>query len=98
MSDFDISLGMNWLTIHRAPVVFIPVVSSLRDVTLVGSGKLTNVKRQVASLKSKVDGLEQKIDTLKNDLIDTKSQRDADLEDLSSCPLSPPVYKRMVII
>nr|GEY20760.1 hypothetical protein [Tanacetum cinerariifolium] len=58
--------------------------------------KLTNVKRQVASLKSKVEGLEQKIDTLKNDLNDTKSQRDADLENLSSCPLSPPVYKWIV--
>nr|GFA71091.1 hypothetical protein [Tanacetum cinerariifolium] len=68
---------------------------SVQDVTLLVSGKLTNVKRHVASLKSKVEGLEQKIDTLKNDLNDTKSQRDADLENLSSFPLYPPVYKRM---
>ncbi|GJR23886.1 hypothetical protein Tco_0972413, partial [Tanacetum coccineum] len=29
MSDFDISLGINWLTVHRAPIVVIPIVSSL---------------------------------------------------------------------
>ncbi|GKD20806.1 hypothetical protein Tco_1222509, partial [Tanacetum coccineum] len=50
----------------------------------------------VASLKSKVEGLEQKVDILKNDLNDAKSQRDADMENLSICPPSPPIYKRMV--
>ncbi|GJU14902.1 zinc finger, CCHC-type, retrotransposon gag domain protein [Tanacetum coccineum] len=29
MSDFDISLGINWLTVHRAPIAVIPIVSYL---------------------------------------------------------------------
>nr|GEU85705.1 putative reverse transcriptase domain-containing protein [Tanacetum cinerariifolium] len=41
-------------------------------------------------------GLEQKVETLKKDLYDAKSQRDADMENLSSCPPSPTIYKRMV--
>nr|GEY04006.1 hypothetical protein [Tanacetum cinerariifolium] len=52
------------------------VIGLRRSVWMYHSGKLTNVKRQVATLKSKVEGLEQKIDTLKNNLNDTKSQRD----------------------
>nr|GFA25837.1 ribonuclease H-like domain, reverse transcriptase, RNA-dependent DNA polymerase [Tanacetum cinerariifolium] len=58
--------------------------------------ELRNVKRQVASLESQVEGLEQKVETLKKDLNDANSQRDADMENLSSCPPSPPIYKRMV--
>nr|GEW65176.1 zinc finger, CCHC-type [Tanacetum cinerariifolium] len=57
--------------------------------------ELTNVKRQVASLESQVEGLEQKVETLKKDLNDANFQRDADMENLSSCPPSPPIYKRM---
>nr|GEW21582.1 hybrid signal transduction histidine kinase M [Tanacetum cinerariifolium] len=36
------------------------------------------------------------VDTLKNDLNDAKSQTDADMEDLSNYPPSPPIYKWMI--